>query len=161
MGSGWEEEEFQGQGGLLVQHEIGGLSPKTTVTWTGEVLPVTRVVLNALCMDQTRSKGLSLEKVSKSLIDRMFLEPLLWYWALDAALVFSSFSVCICIYLAVLFLGGGTQELMPLFAACGLLAVWPVGSSSLTRDQTRNTCVRSAESLPLNQQGSPRPCLLG
>lgn len=68
---------------------------------TGEVLPVTRVVLNTLCMDQTRRVKGSLEKVSKSLIDRTFLEPLLWYWAPDAALVFF-FLILICIYLAVL-----------------------------------------------------------
>ena len=38
--------------------------------------------------------------------------------------------------------------------------MWHVGPSSLTRDQTQTTCIRSVESLPLNQLGSPSPCIL-
>ena len=34
----------------------------------------------------------------------------------------------------------------------------PVGSSSLTRDQTHVPCTRSSESWPLDHQGSPTHC---
>ena len=36
----------------------------------------------------------------------------------------------------------------------------PLGSSSLTRDQTQAPCIRNVESQPLHHQGSPHACLL-
>ena len=56
--------------------------------------------------------------------------------------------------MAALDLRCGTRDL--LLAACGLLScVTHVGSSSPTRDRTWAPCIGSAESYPLDHQGSP------
>ena len=47
-----------------------------------------------------------------------------------------------------------------LVVAGGLLSCgMHVGSSSLTRDQTQASCIRSVESYPLRHQGSPYYCI--
>lgn len=82
MTGGWgvvdgRRRGFEGQDGFMVQHEIRGLRPKATKSDTLRGLEswllVTSVMLNALCMDQTRSKGLSPE----STINHSFTERFL------------------------------------------------------------------------------------
>ena len=133
---------------------MSGISLKINNTWLTLVIKYFSVILFPRLQSKEMLMNLMWIKSFKNKFGR--LQCMLAYWSKEISSAFFFFFFLIFIYLfiwlhQVLAAVGG-------LLSCGMWTLsssMHVGSSSLTRDQTRTPCTGSVESYPLRHQGSP------